>query len=135
MKIRNFLVSLSFLGILVAPAYANAVPLFNDVCRGNRADSSVCKDANLKDPATGEQQNPLYGPNGIITVAVKLLSLVVGIAAVLGIIVAGIKYLTSGSNPEEANKARELIIYAVIGLILATVAQLLVRVVLNQIGV
>lgn len=122
------LLSLSF--SLVIFQSASALPLFNNVCEHSGDQSSVCKDAEA-----GANSNPLYGPGGVITIAVNLLSVVVGIAAVLGFIMAGIKYITSGSNPEEANNARELIIYAVVGLILATAAQLLVRVVLNNITV
>ncbi len=139
MKFKSLIASLSFLGFLILPSYANAqVPLFKDVCNNSGNQSSVCKDANPQanqnpnedpDPAT----NPLYGPNGIITLAVNILSIVVGIAAVLGIIAAGVKYLTSGSNPQEANTARELVIYAIVGLILAAAAQFLVRVVLQSI--
>lgn len=131
MRLKSLIASLLFLGILAAPAYANAqVPLFRDACNRTGNQSSVCKDARQK-----AGQNPLYGPNGIISIAVNILSIVVGIAAVIGIIVAGIKYLTSASNPQEANNARELVIYAVIGLMLATIAQVLVRTVLFKIGV
>lgn len=125
------LTSLLLISLLFAPIYANAqVPLFKDVCQNNGGESTVCDDA-----SQGPNANPLYGPRGIITIVVNLLSVLVGIAAVVGIIVAGIKYLTSASNPEEANQARELVIYAVVGLILATAAQVLVRAVLVHIGV
>lgn len=140
--LKSFLASVLFLITLSLPFSASAaVPIFEDICRNNRQqnvehrqgpeqESSICDDA-----SQGPEANPLYGPRGIITIIVNLLSLVVGIAAVIGIIVAGIKYLTSASNPEEANKARELVIYAVIGLMLAAAAQALVRTVLHNIGV
>jgi len=137
MKIKFFLASLFFLSFFIAPAAVSAQEsaIFKQVCKHNRQEinkngineepSTVCEDA-----AQGSNANPLYGPRGIIGIVVNLLSLVVGIAAVVGIMVAAIKYLTSASNPEEANKARELIIYAVVGLALAVLAQVLVRAVL-----
>ena len=126
MKLKALFISMFFLGIffLSSPASA-AVPLFKDVCQLNGQESTVCEDA-----SQGPNANPLYGPRGIITIVVNILSLVVGIAAVIGIIVAGTRFMTSASNPEEANKARELVIYAIVGLVLATVAQIIVRVVL-----
>jgi hypothetical protein len=136
MKLGRIIVAILLLGIFLIPAYASAQesPLFKNICQHNRQsgneNSTVCEDASQSSGA-----NPLYGPRGIITIVVNLLSLVVGIAAVIGIIVAGIKFLTSASNPEEANTARELVIYAAIGLILATIAQVIVRVVLFNIGV
>ena len=133
MKLKIFIISIFSLGLSFLPAYGvAALPLFDNVCDQNNNQSSVCDDAG-RGPGDQPSDNPLYGPEGIITIAVNLLSIVVGIAAVIGIIVAGIKYLTSASNPEEANLARELIIYAVVGLILATVAQVMVRTVLNNI--
>lgn len=141
MMLKPFLASALFLITLSLPLSASAaVPIFEDICRNNRQqnvehgqgpeqESSICEDASQSPDA-----NPLYGPRGIITVVVNLLSLMVGIAAVIGIIVAGIKYLTSASNPEEANKSRELVIYAIVGLMLAGIAQVLVRVVLVNIG-
>jgi hypothetical protein len=131
MKLKIFLVSMFFLGFFLAPAPVDAaVPLFKDICGHNSWESGICDDA-----SQGSDANPLYGPGGIISTVVNLLSIMVGIAAVIGIIVAGIKYLTSASNPEEANKSRELVIYAVVGLMLATVAQVMVRTVLHNIGV
>lgn len=108
----------------------NNVDLFNDVCKEKAKQSSVCQDADLK-PA----DNPLYGPNGIITSIVNLLSIVVGIAAVIGFIVAVIKFSTSGGNAQEVDKARELVIYAVVGLVVALLAQTLVRTVLFKLDV
>lgn len=130
MRLKFLITTVFFFGALLVPLSVEAaVPLFKDVCGHNQWESSVCDDASQTSDA-----NPLYGPRGIITIIVNLLSLVVGIAAVIGIIVAGIKYITSASNPEEANKSRELVIYAMIGLILAGIAQVMVRVVLVNIG-
>lgn len=133
MRLKAFLVSVISIGFFLLPAYVNAaVPIFDDVCKSNNDKSSVCSDAG-RDHEDKPGDNPLYGPDGVITFAVNLLSLLVGVAAVIGIIVAGIKFITSASNPEEANLARELVIYAVVGLILATAAQILVRAVLNNV--
>lgn len=132
MRLKAFFVSVISVGFFLLPAYAAAVPVFNDVCKSNGDQSSICNDAG-RDPKDKHEDNPLYGPDGIITFAVNLLSWMVGIAAILGIIAAGIKFITSASNPEEANNARELVIYAAVGLILAAAAQILVRAVLRNI--
>lgn len=131
MMIKKF-ICLFFLLFLFLPASAEAagkVDIFNDVCK-QQPQSSVCTDAK-----NGKTGNPVYGPDGIITKIVNLLSIIVGVAAVIGIIVAGIRFITSGSNPQDANNARELVIYSVLGLLLAAIAQILVRVILNVINV
>jgi hypothetical protein len=78
--------------------------------------------------------NPLYGPEGIITRAVSGLSLAVGVVAILIIIVAGVKMSLSTGDSGKIKSSRDQIIYASVGLIVATLAQAIVRFVLNRIG-
>ncbi len=98
----------------------------------------VCNDpqAKAKNPAACQDSagntNPLYGKDGIITKIINILTIIVGIAAIFTIIFAGLKFITSGSNPQEVSKAREMIIYAVIGVFIAAIAQAIVRLVLSK---
>jgi FtsH-binding integral membrane protein len=48
------------------------------------------------------------------------------------IIYAGFKYVTSGGSSDNANSARNILMYAVIGLIIAVIAQLIVHLVINS---
>src|SRR4029079_14361387 len=48
---------------------------------------------------------------------INILSVAVGIVAVIMIIIAGLRYVTSAGNPEAAKGARNTILYAVIGLV------------------
>ena len=58
---------------------------------------------------------------------------VIGVVAVVYIILAGLKLMTSlGGNPEAAKKARNTIIYASIGLVIAISAEVIVTFVLNN---
>ena len=56
----------------------------------------------------------------------------VGISVII-IVVAGIQFMTSGGNPEQTNKARNKILYAVIGLVISLSAEILINFVLNKI--
>jgi Type IV secretion system pilin len=69
--------------------------------------------------------------NKVVTTVTKLISYIVGIVAVLVIIFAGFKYITSGGNNEAINSARNMIMYAIIGLALAVIAQLIVHSAVN----
>ena len=123
--LRNFSALLIGAFILVTPlvpATVSAVEVFEDACsRSRTSDSTVCKTAQ-------QTENPLFGPQGILTKATHLLSIVVAIAAVIMIMVGGIRFITSGDNPQNVTKARETILYAVVGLIIAASAQVIVRV-------
>lgn len=63
--------------------------------------------------------------------AVNILSLIVGIAAVIMIIYGGLRYITSGGDSGSVGNAKNTIIYAIVGLIIVALAQLIVHFVLN----
>ena len=123
-----FLIAVSVVALLtIAVPDAAAINLFGQgVCDGRGADSVACQDSRQ----TGD---PLTGPQGVITFAVNILSIIIGIAAVIVIIMAGLKLITSGSNPQDVTKAREMILYAVVGLVIAAFAQIIVRLFLDYV--
>jgi hypothetical protein len=67
----------------------------------------------------------------LIKNAVKLLSWVIGIVSVLMIMFGGFRYATSGGDSNAVASAKRTIIYAVIGLVVAVLAQILVRYVIG----
>jgi hypothetical protein len=111
-------------GILLLPVPALAVDVFEKgVCRNEnlRGETpTVCREKRSR-------QNPIYGTGGMLTILTNFLTVIVGIAAVITIILGGLKFVTSGSNPEEVKAARERVIYALIAIIIAASAQLIVR--------
>lgn len=82
--------------------------------------------------AANEPNNPFFGSNGIITILIRQLTFAVGVASVIMIIIGAIRYITSAGQPQSAQAARNTIIYAVIGIVVAVVGQLLVGFVLAQ---
>lgn len=81
---------------------------------------------------TGGSSNPIFGKNGILTSVINILSIIVSIVAIISIVFAGLKFVSSGNNPQEVSKSREIIIYACIGLGVAALSQVLVRFIINQ---
>lgn len=70
--------------------------------------------------------------NNIIHTIVNLLSAIVGVVAVIMIIVGGFRYITSGGNDASVTSARNTILYAIIGLVIVALAQLIVRFTLSK---
>jgi hypothetical protein len=70
--------------------------------------------------------------NDIVHTIVNLLSAVVGIVAVIMIIVGGFRYITSGGNDTSVTSAKNTILYAIIGLVVVALAQLIVRFTLSK---
>lgn len=70
--------------------------------------------------------------NHTITRLINLLSVIVGVVAVIMVIVAGFRYITSGGKQESVTSAKNTLLYAVIGLVIVALAQVIVRFVLTQ---
>lgn len=69
----------------------------------------------------------------LLTKIVNIFTLVVGIIAVLMIIIGGFKYITSGGESSNISGAKNTIIYAIIGLIIVALAQVIVHFVVNKV--
>jgi len=68
----------------------------------------------------------------ILKDVINIFSIVVGIVAVIMIIVGGFKYITSGGESSKVSGAQSTILYAVVGLVVVVLAQIIVHFVLNK---
>ena len=109
------------------PALAQTSPeITNGLCAGVNLDINA---TNCKND-TGEANAKI---TRLIHTIINLLSLVVGVVAVIMIIVGGLRYITSGGSDTSVTGAKNTILYAVIGLIIVALAQIIVRFVLNKV--
>lgn len=81
--------------------------------------------------ATGTSSGPTV--DTVITRVINLFSYIVGVISVIMIIIGGLKYITSGGDSGNVTGAKNTILYAVIGLVVVALAQLIVRFVLKQV--
>ncbi|MDR1970001.1 MAG: pilin [Candidatus Nomurabacteria bacterium] len=82
--------------------------------------------------AKGEgQAETLTGNGGIVTTIINVMLFVIGILCVVMIIFGGIRYTTSTGDKGRVDAAKNTIVYAVVGLIVAIVAYALVNWVFN----
>ena len=73
----------------------------------------------------------IVGANNILVKIAYLITVIVGIISVFMIVIAGMRYILSSGNVEQANSARNTIIYAIIGLVIAIVAGPLIALMIN----
>jgi hypothetical protein len=130
-KLKMALLSLSYLSVLMLPltftASANAQNIQGNLCHG--ADQlNVTTDNNTGCTITTDTCDV----NCVIRKVVNILSIVVGVVAVIMIIVGGFRYITSGGKQESVTAAKNTILYAVIGLVIVALAQVIVRFVLTK---
>lgn len=69
---------------------------------------------------------------GIVKVAVQIISWIVGVAAVIMVIVGGLQYVTSGGDSGKVTSAKNMIMYALIGLVIVALAQVIVNFTINK---
>lgn len=115
-------------GLMLAPALpAVAVDVFDEACR-NTPNASACRD----DRVQTTNDNSIFGPDGVLTKVARLIAVVVGIAAVIMIIIGGFKYVISSGDPNNIKSAKDTIMYAIIGMIVAASTQSIVLLVLER---
>ncbi len=131
-KLTLLVSSFFILSFALMPAIAGAA----DPC-GLNNDGTVttqeaiqCGTDNAAGVPTGA--NPSGRIDHAIQSVINLISVAVGIVAVIMIIVGGFRYITSGGNQEGVKTAKNTIIYALIGLVIVALAQLIVNFVLNK---
>jgi len=129
-KIKNIIVA-SLATVLsvavIAPVAVSAAPDIN---------SGLCQGANLQVQdgcsVSDAQKDGTDAVNGIITLVINLFSIVVGVISVIMIIIGGLKYITSGGDSGNVTGAKNTILYAIIGLVVVALAQLIVKFVLGK---
>lgn len=78
------------------------------------------------------QPTDLFGTTGVITYVTNILLFVVGILSVIMIIIGGLRYVVSGGNSTAITAAKNTILYAIVGLIIAFLAFALINFVLSS---
>jgi energy-converting hydrogenase Eha subunit B len=134
--VNKLAVSLSLLLLMLFPVMTPAAASAAEV------KGSLCSGSNLKvtsDPGSGACDNINDSTNGaehqanaLIKSIVNILSSIVGVLAVIMLIFAGFRYVTSAGNTETIGKAKNTILFAIIGLVIVAFAQLIVHFVLSQ---
>lgn len=128
-RIRSFMVVAGLASALLLPAlnapdtHAATFDLFKS-CSG--VDSEICKD---------QADQKLFGANSIWTRIINMLIFLIGSIAVIMIVVGGMRYVLSGGDSSAVNSAKNTILYAVVGLIVAVMAYAIVNFVVTQVVV
>ncbi len=99
--------------------YASADSFVGEACNGIKSISTT---------ASCTKSNVLQSTAHKV---VNIMSIVVGLISVIMLLVAGIKFVTAGGDSNSVQSARNTLIYALIGVFIAVLAQVLVRTVLN----
>lgn len=101
------------------------------VFSGSKQDA--CKGANLDASNADCKSNAATNRiEGIVKAIINLISIIVGIVAIILIIINGLRFITANGDSNSISSARSGVIYALVGLIIAALAQVIVRFVLAR---
>lgn len=126
---KKYFVSLVvFVSMLTSPlAIASAAySPFGAVCTDTKATTSaVCSEKRT--------DNPVSGTHGILVKITQLIAFIAGLAAVIVIIISGIRMITSNGDSNSVGSARKAILDALIGLVVIVLAQSIIVFILDRV--
>ena len=149
MKRTRHIILTSFIalfGVVAAPVIstAGAINPFEgtqQACGGGTGSAGASAGAGVGSSAgstsSGSSSSSLCGAtktddlNNIIKNVINTLLMVLGMIAVIMIIIGGVRYTTSGGDASQIQAAKNTILYAVVGLVVAILAYAIVNFVLN----
>ena len=131
-KIRTIMLSLLMVVSVAAPAVATTSVFAANGglgldCDGINDCVSDGVNKTTDKPATGVKDTVF----SIVQTVINVLSWIIGVIAVIMIIIGGLKYITSGGDSGNVSGAKNTILYAIIGLVIVALAQVIVRFVLD----
>ncbi|MFY9228254.1 MAG: hypothetical protein WAO28_02915 [Candidatus Microsaccharimonas sp.] len=80
------------------------------------------------------QPTDLFGAGGVLTTVTNTLLFVVGALSVIMIIIGGLRYVVSGGNSTNVTAAKNTILYALVGVVIAFLAYAAVNFVLANLA-
>jgi hypothetical protein len=141
-KLKLMVLSMSYIFALAFPAVAlansTAYAATTPPPETTQIQSNLCQGSNLNLGSTPQDCSTTTGAGDSVTDIIKkvinILSVIIGAIAVVMIIIGGFRYVTSGGNAESTKSARQTIVYAIVGLIIVALAQIIVHFVLNSVA-
>jgi Flp pilus assembly pilin Flp len=131
-RIKALLTTFGVLSMMFLPIAVGAqvavhaqADIKSGLCAGANFDPN---DANC-DVSNTEAKNKVAS---LVQTIINVISWIVGVVSVVMIIWGGFKYITSSGNDSAVTSAKNTILYAIIGLVIVALAQVIVRFVLAQ---
>ena len=82
---------------------------------------------------TNAREN-LFAPNGIFATIANTLIFLVGAVAVIYLIIGGLRYVISNGDSKAVESAKNTILYAIVGIVVAVIAFALVQFVISSLN-
>lgn len=129
----------SLQALLIVPVFALGLTVAAQMVAPSPAYAAECSD----DAAGGigggagcaqgkDQQSDLFGETGVFKTITNVLLFIIGAISVIMLIIGGIRYVVSGGDSSAVTAAKNTILYAVVGIVVAILAYALVNFVVSS---
>jgi hypothetical protein len=138
-KLKELALGIGVFGLLAVPVAIPAAvsadnAIANNTCNGVNvaSDTTASLNPGPGDTSCATGTTGTSGIQNLLKLVVNVFSIVVGFVAVVMIIYGGVKYITSGGDSNNISSAKNTIVYAIIGLLIVAIAQVIVHFVLEK---
>lgn len=134
-KLKTVFLTVGAMAVMVFPVLAMTASPVSAAITGGQITNDLCSGTNLDltnastDCTSGTSTSNFQS---LLEKIINIFTVVVGVIAVVMIIVGGLRYITSGGDTSRVGAAKTTIIYALVGLVVVALAQLIVHFVLSQ---
>lgn len=124
--------ALSLVAITPATVHAQSTTTNNSTTPTdcNTVTSGISHGADCAKPTNAPSN--LFGPNSIFVTITNILLFIIGAVAVIMLIIGGVRYVVSAGDQNAVTSAKNTILYAIIGIVVAFLAYAAVNFVSNQ---
>lgn len=119
--VKNYAPTITALALGLVFVFAPQVGAFNGTIQGG-ADAAR---------GTG-QTDQLFGSTGVFQTITNVLLFILGAISVIMIIIGGLRYVISGGNSANVTAAKNTILYAIVGVIVALLSYAIIKFVLGS---
>lgn len=116
-------ISAIFAAIAVCSVLVTAVAPERSYAYGDNAKAEICNTVQCSGGGSIDK---------ILKAVVQIISVLAGVITVIMIVISGIKFATSGGDSSKVASARSSLMYALVGLVVTVLAQVIVRFVLTK---
>jgi len=125
-------IKIALAGMLAVPVLALGVSVLAPVAAPVSAQQTIEGGLDAANPG-GNVPQDLTGTDGIFKTIVNILLFIIGAIAVIMLIIGGIRYTISGGDSSAVTGAKNTILYAIIGIVVALLAYAIVNFVVDGI--
>ncbi len=124
-RVASLLVMIGALLCITTPPVM-AVDVLQSGCEAGGS-TQFCQDVNAS-----KGTDRILGPDGLVTKVLQVIVILTGAISVIMVVIGGMKYAFSGGDSSGVQSAKNTIMYALIGLVVAIFAQVIVSFVLSK---